>query len=206
MGKIRQNRTREKSFRALKKFSKYYFKLFHHLWSSFFIFTSNTLLMKLKFLTLFILLFFAGMFTKAQLATHTLVTVGYEYQNSSFAEVGGKLLFLSNDDLIFRLGASGLFGVVNGKFAAIPKIQGDILINTQKQVDIRHSYYFLAGAEVTSKYIAPKAGISIFGIVDLTAGYAFSFDKEGVNGKELKGFNLNFTINIPTVAIKDLAK
>ena len=161
--------------------------------------------MKLKYLSFLIILFFAGNVSKAQLTTHTLVTAGYEYQNSNFLEVGGKLLFLKNDDLIFRLGASGLFGVANGKFAALPKVQGDILLNTQKNVDIRHSYYFLAGAEVTTKYIAPKAGISIFGIVDLSAGYAFSFDKEGVNGKELKGFNLNFTLNIPTVAIKELA-
>ncbi len=161
--------------------------------------------MKLKYLPIFILLFFASTKTKAQFTTHTLVTAGYEYQNSNFLELGGKLLFLKNDDFIFRLGASGLFGVANGKFAAMPKIQGDFLVNSQKNVNIRHSYYFLAGAEVTHKYIAPKAGISIFGIVDLSAGYAFSFDKKGLNGKELKGLNLNFTLNIPTVAIKDLA-
>ncbi len=161
--------------------------------------------MKLKLLSIFILLFFASTASKAQYTVHKLVTVGYAYQNSSFGEVGGKLLFLKNDDFIMRLGASGLLGVVNGKFAVLPKLQGDILINTEKNVDLRHAYYFLAGAEVTSKYIAPKAGISLFGIIDLSAGYAFSFDKEGVNGKELKGFNLNFTLNIPTVAIKDLA-
>ncbi|MFC6266980.1 hypothetical protein [Frigoriflavimonas asaccharolytica] len=159
--------------------------------------------MNLKYFPLFILFFFASIGTKAQLTTHTLITAGYEYQNSSFAEVGGKLLFLKNDDFIFRLGASGLFGVVNGKFAALPKVQGDILVNTQRNVDIKHSYYLLAGAEITNKYIAPKAGISIFGIVDLSAGYAFSFDKSGINGKELKGFNLNFTLNMPTVVIAD---
>lgn len=162
--------------------------------------------MKLKYLPIFIFLFFTSAKSKAQFTTHTLVTAGYEYQNSNFLELGGKLLFLKNDDFIFRLGASGLFGVANGKFAAMPKIQGDILFNTQKNVDIRHAYYFLAGAEVTDKYIAPKAGVSIFGIVDLSAGYAFSFDKKGLNGKEMKGFNFNFTLNIPTVAIKDLAK
>lgn len=153
---------------------------------------------------IFLFLFLAaGTVAKAQYTMHTLITAGYEYQNSSFAEVGAKLLFLKNDDLIFRLGASGLLGVANGKFAAMPKVQGDILVNTEKNVDVRHAYYYLVGAEVTNKYITPKVGISIFGIVDLSAGYAFSFDKKGLNGKEMKGLNLNFTFNIPTVVIKD---
>jgi hypothetical protein len=67
-----------------------------------------------------------------------------------------------------------------------------------------HAYYFLAGAEVTTKYAAPKIGATLFGIVDLTAGYAFSLDKKGINGKELKGLNLNFTVNIPLVLLHDL--
>ena len=162
--------------------------------------------MNLKNLSFSILFLFASITIHAQYATHKLVTVGYAYQNSSFAEVGGKLLFLKSDDFIFRLGASGLFGVANGKFAALPKVQGDILINTERNVDIKHSYYFLAGAEVTSKYVAPKVGGTLFGLVDLAVGYAFSFDKKGLNGKELKGLNLNFTFNIPTVAINDLAR
>ena len=161
--------------------------------------------MNLKNLSFSILFLFASITIHAQYATHKLVTVGYSYQNSSFAEVGGKLLFLKSDDFIFRLGASGLFGVANGKFAALPKVQGDILINTERNVDIKHSYYFLAGAEITSKYVAPKVGATLFGLVDLSIGYAFPFDKKGLNGKELKGLNLNFTFNIPTVAINDLA-
>ena len=145
-------------------------------------------------------------YAKAQLTMHKLVHVGYVYQNQSFAEVGGKLLFLENDDMIYRLGAAAMLGSANGEFAVLPKLQGDILINFERNVDLYHSYYFLAGAEVTTKYVAPKIGATLFGIIDLTGGYAFPIDKSGINGKELKGLNLNFTLNIPIVMLNDLMK
>ena len=154
----------------------------------------------------FLLILFANQTAKSQLTMHKLVHVGYVYQNQSFAELGGRLLFLENDDMIYRLGAAAMLGSANGKFAVLPKIQGDILINFQRNVDLYHSYYFLAGAEATTKYIAPKIGATLFGIIDLTGGYAFPIDKSGINGKELKGLNLNFTLNIPIVMLNDLLK
>lgn len=154
----------------------------------------------------FLLILFANQTAKSQLIMHKLVHVGYVYQNQSFAELGGRLLFLENDDMIYRLGAAAMLGSANGKFAVLPKIQGDILINFQRNVDLYHSYYFLAGAEATTKYIAPKIGATLFGIIDLTGGYAFPIDKSGINGKELKGLNINFTLNLPLVMLNDLLK
>lgn len=159
----------------------------------------------LKNIFFFSLLFFSFQ-SKAQFAMHPMVFVGYEYQNQSFGEVGARFLFLEKDDVIYRISASGLLGSSKGKFAAIPKIQGDILLNFERNVDFYHSYYFLGGAEVTTKYIAPKIGVTLFGIIDFTGGYAFPIDKKGINGKELKGLNINFSINIPTVMIHDLLK
>ena len=160
----------------------------------------------MKNLIYFFLIFFAAFSgkAKAQFTMHKLVHAGYVYQNQSFGEVGGRLLFLENDDMIFRLGGAAMMGSANGKFAILPKLQGDILLNFQRNVDLYHSYYFLGGAEVTSKYVAPKIGVTLFGLIDLTGGYAFSFDKNGINGKELKGLNISVTINIPTVLIHDL--
>ncbi|WP_407405702.1 hypothetical protein [Chryseobacterium sp.] len=143
-------------------------------------------------------------FAKAQLTVHKLVNVGYVYQNQSFGEVGGKLLFLKNDDMIYRLGASALMGSTHSKYAIMPKIQADILLNFEKNVDFYHSYYFLAGVEGTNKYVAPKIGVSLFGILDLTGGYAFPISN--LNGKELKGLNINFTLNIPTTFLHDMLK
>ena len=151
---------------------------------------------------LFFLLFSA--FVKAQFTVHKMVYVGYVYQNQSFAELGGRLLLLETDDVIYRLGAAAMLGSANGKFAVLPKIQGDVLLNFQRNVDLYHSFYFLAGAEATPKYIAPKAGVTLFGLLDLTGGYAFPLDKSGINGKKLEGLNINFTLNVPLVLLHDL--
>lgn len=161
--------------------------------------------MKSFILSVILLFTFCG-FAKSQVTIHKMLTAGYVYQNQSFGEIGGKLLFLKNDNVIFRTGISALLGSANQKFVIMPKIQTDFLLNFEKNIDIFHSYYFVAGAEATNKYIAPKVGLSLFGIVDLTGGYGFSLDKKGINGKELKGLNINFTINIPLVVINDLTK
>ena len=85
---------------------------------------------------------------------------GYEYQNSNFGEVGARFIFLKNDNVLYRVSGSALMGKVNGEFVVLPKFQGDILLNFEKNVDIQHSYYFLAGTEITPQFVAPKAGIS----------------------------------------------
>ncbi|CEJ71844.1 hypothetical protein [Chryseobacterium oranimense] len=149
---------------------------------------------------------FLSVMAKAQYTMHKMVTVGYTYQNQSFGEVGGKLLFLKNDDVIYRLGGSALMGSANSKFAIMPKLQADVLLNFEKNVDFYHSYYLLLGAEGTNKYIAPKIGVTLFGLLDLTGGYAFPIGDARLNGKELKGLNVNFTLNIPTVFIHDMFK
>jgi hypothetical protein len=151
-------------------------------------------------------LFFVGTLVKAQYTVHKIINVGYVYQNQSFGEVGGKLMFLKNDDVIYRLGASALMGSANSEFAIMPKLQGDILFNFERNVDFYHSYYFLAGAEATNKYVAPKIGVTLFGILDLTGGYAFPLGNSGLNGKELKGLNVNFSLNIPTSFLHDMLK
>ncbi|WP_288435685.1 hypothetical protein [uncultured Chryseobacterium sp.] len=143
---------------------------------------------------------------KAQYTMHKMISVGYTYQNQSFGEIGGKLLFLKNDDVIYRLGGSALMGVADSKFAIMPKLQADVLLNFEKNVDFYHSYYFLAGVEGTTKYIAPKIGVTLFGMLDLTGGYAFPIGNTRLNGKEMKGLNINFTLNIPTVFIHDMFK
>ncbi|WP_288447840.1 hypothetical protein [uncultured Chryseobacterium sp.] len=151
-------------------------------------------------------LFLLSTLAKAQYTMHKMISVGYTYQNQSFGEIGGKLLFLKNDDVIYRLGGSALMGVADSKFAIMPKLQADVLLNFEKNVDFYHSYYFLAGVEGTTKYIAPKIGVTLFGMLDLTGGYAFSIGDTRLNGKEMKGLNINFTLNIPTVFIHDMFK
>lgn len=163
-------------------------------------------MMNFKFAITILSVFFLSTFAKAQLTVHKMVTLGYTYQNQSFGEVGGKLLFLKSDDVIYRLGASALMGSANSEFAIMPKVSADFLLNFEKNVDFYHSYYFLAGVEGTNKYVAPKIGMSLFGILDLTGGYAFPVGDAKINGKQLKGLNINFTLNIPTTFLHDMFK
>lgn len=162
--------------------------------------------MNFKYRFFLLVLLFLGVSAKSQFAMHKLVSVGYVYQNQNFGEIGGKLLFLNNDDMLYRIGASAVMGSVNSQLGIMPKIQGDVLLNFEKGVDLYHSYYFLAGAEATTKYIAPKVGFSLFGLMDLAAGYAFSLGGNGLNGKEMNGFNLNFTLNMPIPMLQDYLK
>ncbi|CAA7195373.1 hypothetical protein [Chryseobacterium potabilaquae] len=162
--------------------------------------------MNFRFTITIIVFFISTSIVKAQYTMHKMLNVGYVYQNQTFGEVGGKLLFLKNDDVIYRAGISALMGSTHSEFAIMPKLQADVLLNFEKNVDFYHSYYFLVGAEGTNKYIAPKVGISLFGIVDLTGGYAFSLGEAKLNGKELKGLNINFTLNVPLVFLHDKFK
>ncbi|WP_209389879.1 hypothetical protein [Chryseobacterium sp. RR2-3-20] len=158
----------------------------------------------MKQFPLLLLLILTGLTAKAQYTVHKMINVGYVYQNQSFGEIGGKLLFLKNDDVIYRLGASALMGSANSDFAIMPKVQADVLLNFEKNVDFNHSYYFLAGVEGTNKYVAPKIGVTLFGLLDLTGGYAFPIGDKGLNGKQMKGVNINFTLNIPTTFLHDM--
>lgn len=152
---------------------------------------------KNRFLVIGVLLFFG--LSSAQVTMHKMIHVGYEYQNHNFGEIGARLLFLSNDNVLYRVGASALVGSVHSDVVVLPKVQGDILLNFEKNVDFYHSWYFLAGAEVTNKFVAPKLGFSLFGIVDLTGGYGFSLDNKGIKGKKTDGLNIGVSVNIPLV-------
>ena len=140
---------------------------------------------------------FSFSLSHAQNTSYTMISVGYAYQNQSFGEVGGKL-FLTQKD--------ALMGATNGKLAIMPKVQGDILFNPRKEVYVAHAYYYMAGVEATTKYFAPYLGISLLGLFDITGGYAFSYPNQTLHGKELKGFRLGVTFNIPTELFKNSTK
>lgn len=144
------------------------------------------------------MLLLLGVATQAQLTTYPSLVAGYTYQNQSFGELGARLIMLNNDDVVYRASATAMMGSTQGEFTVMPKVQADVLLNFQKNVDIFHSWYFLAGVETTSKYFSPKVGFSLFGILDVTGGYAFSYGSL-LHGKELKGFNFNLGLSIPLV-------
>ncbi|SDE44733.1 hypothetical protein SAMN05421544_10982 [Riemerella columbipharyngis] len=144
-------------------------------------------------------LFLLGGKAQAQLTMHPMATVGYTYQNQNFGELGGKLLFLKKDEMLYRIGASALIGSVKGKISVIPKLQTDVLFNFSKGHSVKQPHYFVLGAEATNKFFSPKLGISAFGLIELSGGYAFPWNNQTLNGKTLKGVNFNCTFNIPLV-------
>ena len=150
--------------------------------------------------SLFLAFLFSSSLTHAQNTSYTMISAGYTYQNQSFGEVGGKLFIAqkNTDNVAFRVGTSVLMGATNGKFAIMPKVHGDILFNPRKEVYVAHAYYYMAGVEATTKYFAPYLGISLLGLFDITGGYAFSYPNQTLHGKELKGFRLGVTFNMPT--------
>lgn len=158
----------------------------------------------MNFFKLIVTLFFFSFTSllKSQYTTHSMISAGYVYQNQSFGEVGGKLLFIKKDEIAYRIGASALLGASNGKFAILPKVQGDIMFNFRKNVDIYHGFYYLAGVESTSKYVSPYIGINVLGILDFKSGYAFSYRNKPLNDKELKGINFGIVLNIPLSVFK----
>ena len=87
--------------------------------------------MKSKIYIIILLVAFCSL-AKSQMTMHKFITAGYTYQNQSFGEVGGKLLFLKNDDVLFRVGASAMMGSANNKFAIMPKVSADFLLNSRK--------------------------------------------------------------------------
>lgn len=151
----------------------------------------------MRFLGLFFILIFSNF--KAQYTTYPMISVGYSYQNQSFGEIGGKVLFIKKDEIAYRIGGSALMGSTHGKFSIMPKIQGDILFNFRENVDIHQGFYYIAGAETTTKNFAPYIGINALGILDFTGGYAFSYQNQTLHGKEMKGLRLGITLNIPLV-------
>ena len=155
--------------------------------------------------SLFLAFLFSSSLAHAQNTSYTMISAGYAYQNQSFGEIGGKLFIAQKDtdNVAFRVGASALMGATNGKFAIMPKVQGDILFNPRKEVYVAHAYYYMAGVEATTKYFAPYLGISLLGLFDITGGYAFSYPNQTLHGKELKGFRLGVTFNIPTEPFKN---
>ncbi|MEC5394759.1 hypothetical protein [Bergeyella sp. RCAD1439] len=158
--------------------------------------------MKKSIVGLLIMLFWGSFFSAQAVAVHPLVHAGYVYQNQSFGELGGRVLFLRKDQVLWRAGAAALMGSVNGKGAVLPKIQGEVLFNFGAPRDVSYPYYFLVGVEATSKYASPKAGLNVLGLLDFSVGYALPFGAARLNEKRLEGLNFGVTLNVPLVVFK----
>lgn len=155
---------------------------------------------------LFLICLIAGCLAiQAQYTAHYLLHTGYTLQkNTHYGELGAGILLLKTDDVVWRGQAGVQLGSKGGKAQILPKAQADVLLNFRKNADLRHSYYFLAGSEFTTEYAAPKAGISLFGLLDLTAGYGFAYTEK--NRENYNGLNIGLKLHLPIVVLQELRK
>lgn len=152
----------------------------------------------------YLLVLFGGIYSsRAQKFTaHKKLTAGYTYHQHHFLELGAKVLLLSNDDIMYRFGVSGLLGMQRNDVLVIPKLQTEILFNFQRNVDIYHAYYFSVGTDVTTEYIAPKVGATLLGVLDVHIGYGFPLGKGLLYTQRFEGTTVGLSLNIPWVMLK----
>lgn len=144
--------------------------------------------------TLFI---FSSTLFQGQTSHHTMINIGYTYQNQSFAEVGGKILLLKKDHILYRFGGAALLGSTDHHFAIMPKIQADVLYSFKENTGLSQGYYYILGVESTNKYFSPHLGLNILGVLDFTTGYTIAYPQKNLFNKTLEGIHFGIILNIP---------
>lgn len=144
-----------------------------------------------KFFCLFIgLLWCVRVFS--QYTQHQIIQVGYKYKNFSQLDLGYKFLFLKNDNYLYRMGVNLDLGYCQKQINVDPFFSGDFLFNFSQPQSLEKPSYYLLGAEIGMNDITPKAGISLFGIIDLGVLHSISF-----NNKTTSSWGVFLTINTP---------
>lgn len=146
-------------------------------------------------ITAFIFSLFAFV-PKVESQVYPVAYAGFEHQNQGFANIGGRLLIEGNI-AAYRVGAGVLMGATKSKFSLIPKIDADIILNSGVRNHSATPTGILIGGEATNYFIAPRAGLTFFGLLDLTAGYGFNYKDKSFRGRTFEGPNLNASLNIP---------
>lgn len=153
-----------------------------------------------KLFLLFSLSFSLGIFAQ-RWAMHPLLFGGYEYNNHHFLNIGGRLLFLRNDDALFRVAPSALIGMNDGRVRVLPQIQTDLLLNFQKNRSLAHGHYWLIGVSANTHQITPKVGVNVLGVLEATIGYNFGY--QDFLEKNMNGIHAGLILNVPVVIFKN---
>lgn len=131
---------------------------------------------------------------------HFLANTGYvHHKNFHAGELGARVLFLRQDNIMYRLGISALMGKYSTGFTVMPKGSADILLNFQKGRDLSHSHYYILGVEATNHFITPKIGAALLGILEVNAGYMMPYEK---NLSRPEGITVHVGVSIPLVVFE----
>lgn len=116
-------------------------------------------------------------------------SIGYQYQNGSFLKASAWGLFAPNQSQYFKFDAGANFTWMMNQTTVIPELGVTYYLNNVAV------WPFIKG-EITPYTATAKAGISVFSILELSAGYGFEL-KTKDNFKPIDGFTFGVGFNIP---------
>lgn len=116
-------------------------------------------------------------------------SVGYQYQSGSFLKASGWGLFALNPSQYLKLDAGANFTWMMNKSTVIPELGVTYYLNNVAV------WPFIKG-EITPHTANAKAGISVFSLLDIAAGYGFDINtKQGF--KPVEGFTFSMGLSLP---------
>ena len=116
-------------------------------------------------------------------------SVGYHYQNGSFLKISGWGLFAVNQSQYMKIDGGANFSWMMDQRSIIPELGLTYYLNNVAV------WPFLKG-EITPHTATAKAGISVFSILDIAAGYGFDIHTKP-DFKPIDGFAFSISLNVP---------
>lgn len=117
------------------------------------------------------------------------LALGYQYQTAGFLKTSGWGLFAPNDTQVIRLDAGANFTWRGRGTTVMPEV-GFTYYLSDKAV-----WPFLK-AEATPHTLTPKAGVSLFSIVDIGIGYGFDVHTRKKLGP-IEGITFSIDLKMP---------
>lgn len=119
-------------------------------------------------------------------------SLGYANQSGNFGKIGAFYTFDFNNSTAIKIDANANMAYMRDDFQIIPEIGITGYITSLTLFDI----FPFVETEFTPYTFTPKAGFSIFTMVDFGFGYGIKLHEKD-NFKPIKGFQLSLGINIP---------
>lgn len=116
-------------------------------------------------------------------------SIGYQYQSGSFLKASAWTLFAPNQSQYIKFDAGANFTWMLDQTTVIPEFGVTYYLNNVAV------WPFIKG-EITPYTATAKAGISIFSMLELSAGYGFDINTKE-NFKPIDGFTIGVGINVP---------
>lgn len=116
-------------------------------------------------------------------------SIGYQYQSGSFLKASAWGLFAPNQSQYIKIDGGANFTWMMDRTTVIPELGVTYYLNNVAV------WPFVKG-EITPHTATAKAGISVFSILELSAGYGFDINTKK-DFKPIDGFTFGVGLNIP---------